>query len=159
MRGICLAILGLCVALGALTGCSTTIDQRIEKRIGENNSLQSTTVVAKIAKKVIDPVLGFAIEDANSTIVYINEHPTMTEEEKDKARICPDAIIAVASLRDQLDVAASNAQKGRRGVIYFATKRQIDGDPRERLREQATIVAEKCIGLIMSNSDILPFMN
>lgn len=114
---------------------------------------------AAVGKAIVKPVMGFAIEDAQTTIAWINEQVRvnrLSAVDAEQARRCPRAVLSVAELRELFETGA--AVEGRKGLIYLGTVSRFGGPTMEReLRGKLAELIAAC-GELVPADRFLPYL-
>lgn len=111
-------LLGLLV----LTGCATDLKAKVIGVFGE-------------------PILGFAVEDAKTTLAMIAQHGY-----PDVAKECPQAVLDLAAYRDKL--AAESGPTGTKGLIYLGVEKKYGGTTSEMEARAALRKLAACLDLV-----------
>ena len=102
-----------------------------------------------VVSKATAPVLGLATEDAQATIAWIDEQVaagTLTAQDAELAKACPEAVLALSALRE--GIAEAETPDGFKGLIYFGTIKKYGGSERDEVVRAVTQTAASCIPLV-----------
>ena len=103
------------------------------------------TTVAKVA----EPVLGLAVEDAQSTVTWIDAQVfegRLSAVDAELALACPEAVLSLHALRMSMEEAET--PDGFKGLIYFGTIKKYGGTERDMLVLGVTETAATCLPLL-----------
>jgi hypothetical protein len=110
--------------------------------------LASCTVVGTVA----EPVLGLGVKDANTTLAWVDQQVTagrMTVEDAVIAKQCPNAVIALDTLKESLKP-LPEASEGFRGVIYYGTLSRFGQGPDDLIKDHLKEIVNTCTHLVPS---------
>ena len=114
---------------------------------------------AAVGKAIVKPVMGFAIDDAHTTLTWIDEQVRvnrLSAMDAQQARRCPRAVLSVAELRELFETGA--AVEGRKGLIYLGTVSRFGGPTVEReLRAKLAELVSAC-GELVPADRFLPYL-
>ncbi len=99
------------------------------------------------------PILNLGVKDAQTTLMWVEHQEaanTLSPEDAVIAKQCPNAIIALDTLRESLKPLPDEAE-GFRGVIYYGTLSRFKQGPEDLIRDHLTDVVNKCTHLIPSD--------
>lgn len=105
-----------------LAGCATDLKARVIGVLGE-------------------PILGFAVEDAKTTLAMIAQrgYPDIAKE-------CPRAVLDLAAYRDKL--ASDSGPTGTKGLIYLGVEKKYGGTTSEMEARAALRKLAACLDLV-----------
>ena len=108
------------------------------------------SVPAKIVSIVAKPVMNLAVEDAHTTLAWVDrqeEAGAISAEEAAEARMCPGSVVALDLLRTVL--AGRTGEENRfRGVIYYGTVNRYGRGPQAMVSERLRQLAQDCVPLV-----------
>lgn len=116
--------------------------------------------IASVAVKAVDvvakPIFGLVVKDARTTLDWIKlavDNGTIAPVNVELAKRCPEAVLALNALRNQLtlDAAADDKAAGFRGMIYFGTISTYGGGiqgVQMEFSRHLSALAESCMKLI-----------
>ena len=108
-----------------------------------------TSVGQTVAHKVAEPVLGLAVEDAVSTLMWIESQVAdsqISAIDAELAMACPKAVLSLHTLRMSMEEA--EAPDGFKGLIYFGTIKKYGGTERDMVVRGVTETAATCLPLL-----------
>lgn len=82
----------------------------------------------RIVAMITKPILGFAAEDAKTTLDWIDQQVKdgkLSMSDAQVARQCPESVLALAAYRDQAE--AQKDVAGKKGLIYSGTLLRYGG--------------------------------
>lgn len=116
-------------------------------------------VKVKVIGAIAKPVFGFAMEDAQTTLNWIDEQVRvnrLSAVDAAQARRCPLAVLSVAELREVFE--SSTGVKGKKGLIYLGTLNRFSGPTVEReLRAKLVELIAAC-GELVPADQFLPYL-
>ena len=118
-----------------------------------------STVTSKVISVVARPVLGLAVEDAQTTLAWVEQAAAtgnLAEMEADLARRCPQAVLALDALRRELE-ATNEEGEGFKGLIYYGTRNRFSQGPSDRAMIYLQNLASSCVPLIPAEKLIRVF--
>ena len=118
-----------------------------------------TAVASKVISVVARPVLGLAVEDAQTTLAWVEQAAAagnLEEMEADLARRCPQAVLALDALRRELE-ATNEEGEGFKGLIYYGTRNRFSQGSQARAMLYLQNLASSCVPLIPAEKLIRVF--
>jgi len=116
------------------------------------------TIAGKVAATVAKPVLGLAVKDAATTLAWVEREAAsgrLSTSDAELAKQCPEAVLALDTLRAQLEAGAEDPE-GFKGLIYYGTLERFSQGPQAEISLRLEQLASTCIRLIPA--DKLPLI-
>lgn len=104
----------------------------------------ASVVGGKIAAVAVKPIFGLAVKDAETTMAWVDrelEAGRLPAADEEFARQCPEAVLALDTLRARLESAKEDVE-GFKGLIYFGTLNRFGRSP----QEEATTHFQRLVG-------------
>lgn len=118
-----------------------------------------TTIVGTVAGVVSKPILGLAVKDAKTTLLWI-DHELKAERMlpivAEAAKQYPLSVIALNNLRDRM-AAGATAEEGFKGWIYYSTLTRYGRGVQAEASKYLERLAKACLPLIPAKKLIKVF--
>lgn len=132
-------MLGMAVMGTVLSGCATGLDV-------------PGTVAEKIAAPLTKAVFGLAVEDAKTTLAWVEAQVkagALGADDAKLAKACPQAVLDLSALREKL-INPPSVPTGFKGVIYNATLVKFGS------RSMIPAAKQAALAVIAGCSDLAP---
>jgi hypothetical protein len=107
-------------------------------------------IAGTVASTAAKPILGFAVKDAKTTLIWIEREESadrLSSIDAASARRCPESVIALDALRAQVQKKTAE-MKGTRGLIYYGTLARFGKGVQAEASQGLAQLAESCVSLI-----------
>ncbi len=108
------------------------------------------TVVEKVVLTAARPILGFAVKDAKTTLVWVEREEStgrLSPIDAASARKCPESVLALDALRARVKEKTAET-KGTKGLIYYGTLARYGKGVQAEASQELVQLAESCVVLI-----------